>query len=270
MIKLPIKFENIKKKINNIKLSKNKSFYIVLIVCLTTIAVTAYLSYMGQKADITGHNMMAKSINETEQKGKIQEDVHEKTRQSQEVQDEEQVSKKETDAEKPVLSDQMSENPSQLQNASQKPKPRKEKPVSINLNTMIKPVFGEIIKPFSMDRPVYSETLKHWETHKGIDIKTEQGTPVKAALSGTVEEVIKDPRLGWKVVLNHGNEVKTLYANLTKEILVKEGEYVKKATVIGAVGQSALVEVADPPHLHFELIKAGKHIDPMYYLPQSE
>jgi len=270
MIKLPIKFGNVKKKINNIKLSKNKSFYVVLIVCLTTIAVTAYLSYTGQKADITEGNMMVESVNKTEEKEKIQEDVHEKTQQSQEVKDEVQVSKKEADAEKPVSSDKMSGNPSQLQNTSQKPKPKKEKPISINLNTMIKPVFGEIIRPFSTDKPVYSETLKHWETHKGIDIKTEQGTPVKAAMSGTVEEVIKDPRLGWKVVLNHGNEVKTLYANLTKEILVKEGEYIRKAAVIGAVGQSTLVEVADPPHLHFELIKAGKHIDPMHYLPQSE
>ncbi len=268
MVKLPIKFENIKKKISYIKLSKNKSFYIVLIACLTAIIVTAYLSYMGQKADLAEYNMAVENINKSQ--GKVQENVNEETQQLQEIKPEEQTSKKEAEAEEPVLNDQVSEKLSQLQNTGRQPKPKKEILVSVNLNTMIKPVFGEIIKPFSVDRPVYSETLKHWETHKGIDIKAEYGTPVKAVLSGTVEEVVEDPRLGWKVVLNHGNKVKTLYANLAKEILIKEGEYVKKGTVIGAVGQSALVEVADPPHLHFELIKAGKHIDPAHYLPQSE
>ena len=56
------------------------------------------------------------------------------------------------------------------------------------------PVEGEVQKEYAKDKLVYSETLKEWVTHTGIDIKAEKTTVVKAAEEGTVIAIKNDPR----------------------------------------------------------------------------
>lgn len=56
------------------------------------------------------------------------------------------------------------------------------------------PVEGDIIKEYAKDKLVYSDTLKEWVTHAGIDIKAEKTTIVKASEEGTVKSIKNDPR----------------------------------------------------------------------------
>lgn len=56
------------------------------------------------------------------------------------------------------------------------------------------PVEGDIIKEYAKDKLVYSDTLKEWVTHAGIDIKAEKTTVVKASEEGTVKSIKNDPR----------------------------------------------------------------------------
>ena len=137
------------------------------------------------------------------------------------------------------------------------------------LETMVVPVFVTTYTEFSEDVLVYSKTLDHWSTHTGIDIKAEEGSPVRAAMNGVVEELTNDPRLGLTIIINHGNEVYTKYSNLSTLDLVTVNQEVKKGDVISGVGKTALYEIADDPHLHFEVIKAGKSINPKKYLPRQ-
>lgn len=135
--------------------------------------------------------------------------------------------------------------------------------------TMAMPTLGKVITTFAMDTLVYSKTLEQWNTHNGIDIAADLGSPIKAAMDGTVVEVISnDPKLGVVVVIDHGGGIKTLYANLQSDNLVKKGDLIKKGQIIGAVGKTAPYEIEDPPHLHFEVLKDGKNIDPQQYLPK--
>jgi len=137
------------------------------------------------------------------------------------------------------------------------------------LSTMALPVVGKVITEFAVDKLVYSKTLEQWGSHYGIDIAADLGTAVKATMEGTVVEIrTEDPRLGVVVVLDHGGGIQSLYGNLASDNLVEEGKFVKKGQVIGAVGNTAPYECADPPHLHFELLKDGKNIDPLDYLPK--
>ena len=134
--------------------------------------------------------------------------------------------------------------------------------------TMAMPTMGRVITSYAMDTLIYSKTLEQWNSHNGIDISTDIGTPVKAAMEGTVVEAISnDPRLGVVVIIDHGGGIKSLYGNLNSDKLVKKGDQVKKSQVIGAVGRTAPYEIEDPPHLHFEVLKDGKNIDPQQYLP---
>lgn len=137
------------------------------------------------------------------------------------------------------------------------------------LSTMAMPTLGRVITTFAVDSLVYSKTLEQWNSHHGIDIAADMGAPVKAAMEGTVETIIKnDPKLGVVVILDHGGGIKTLYGNLASDKMVKKDQIIKKGQVLGAVGNTAPFEIEDPPHLHFEVFKDGKHINPQQYLPK--
>ena len=128
------------------------------------------------------------------------------------------------------------------------------------------PVSGEIIKDFAMDTLIYSDTLEEWTTHSGIDIKANKTTIVVAAEKGTIESIKTDPRYGLTITITHTNGFKTIYSNLLTTEFVSEGEVVEKGQTIATVGESSSFEIADEPHLHFEMYKDGNYVNPTIYL----
>ena len=125
-----------------------------------------------------------------------------------------------------------------------------------------RPVDGEIAVPYSADALVYSKTLEDWRTHNGIDIRADIGAHVKAAADGVVENVYNDNMMGMTVVLSHGGNLKTFYKNLSDAIPVKIGQEVKAGDVIGGVGETAIAEVAEVAHLHFEVTDSDQTVNP--------
>ena len=132
--------------------------------------------------------------------------------------------------------------------------------------TFEKPVEGEIVREFAQDNLVYSETLEEWVTHNGIDIKADKTTVVKAAEAGVVKSIKNDPRYGLTIVIEHDDTYQTVYSNLLTSEFVVEGETVEKGQSIGTVGNSAVFEIADEPHLHFEILKDAIQVDPSIYI----
>ena len=127
------------------------------------------------------------------------------------------------------------------------------------------PVEGEIIKEFANTNLVYSNTLGEWVTHNGIDIKADKTTVVKAAEKGTIKSIKNDPRYGLTIVIEHTNDYSTVYSNLLSTEFVVEGEEVEKGQTIGTVGNTATFEIADDPHLHFEILHNSENLDPELY-----
>ncbi len=132
--------------------------------------------------------------------------------------------------------------------------------------TFKKPVEGEVTTNFAKDTLIYSNTLQEWVTHNGIDIKAEKTSIVKASAEGTIKSIKNDPRFGITVVIEHVNGFSSVYANLLTAEFVKEEEVVKQGQTIGTVGNTATFEIADEPHLHFEILKDNEYIDPSLYL----
>lgn len=128
------------------------------------------------------------------------------------------------------------------------------------------PVEGEILREYAMDELIFSETLDEWTVHQGLDIKADRTTVVKAAEAGTVVAIKNDPRYGLTVIIEHEDGFKTVYSNLLTTEFIAEDEKVEKGQSIGTVGNSAVFEIADEPHLHFEMIKNGEYVDPKLYL----
>lgn len=131
---------------------------------------------------------------------------------------------------------------------------------------LLYPVFGKVINPYAEDKLIFSKTLQQWTTHEGIDIESERGTPVRAAMDGIVKSVKNDPRYGITIIIDHENGFKTVYSNLSTDKMVEINQFVKKGTVISGIGDTANFEIEDPSHLHFEVLKEGENIDPMLYL----
>lgn len=129
------------------------------------------------------------------------------------------------------------------------------------------PVIGEVEADYSMDALLYNETLGDWRTHDGIDIAAPVGEYVRAATQGTVTEVYEDVLYGTTVVMDHGDGLMSYYANLMAEPVVKVGDELLAGDVIGSVGETALCETAQAPHLHFAMSLDDKSIDPHDYMP---
>ena len=128
------------------------------------------------------------------------------------------------------------------------------------------PVEGEIVREFAQDSLIYSETLNEWTTHSGIDIQADKTTVVKAAEAGTVKSIKSDPRYGLTIVIEHNDNYQTIYSNLLTAEFVVEGEKVEKGQSIGTIGNTAVFEVADEPHLHFEIWKDSLPVNPSIYI----
>ena len=134
------------------------------------------------------------------------------------------------------------------------------------LPVFIMPTIGNVSKSYSVDVLVYSDTMEDYRTHSGIDICAGTGEGVMAAADGVVSEVYAHPMMGYTVVVRHDGGAETVYQNLAEDIAVSVGDTVKSGEVIGAVGDSALIEIAEEPHLHFELRVDGKTVNPLDYI----
>ena len=124
------------------------------------------------------------------------------------------------------------------------------------------PVEGEILREYAMDELIFSETLDEWTVHQGLDIKADRTTVVKTAEAGTVVAIKNDPRYGLTVIIEHEDGFKTVYSNLLTTEFIAEDENVEKGQSIGTVGNSAVFEIADEPHLHFEIRRDDRFINP--------
>lgn len=145
-----------------------------------------------------------------------------------------------------------------------------EKPVSGDVSettSLHKPVnAAKVSRGHTVETLVYSETLNEWAVHVGVDIPAAEGTDVFCVLDGTIESMEADPLTGNTVVISHAGKMKSVYKGLKDMASLKTGDAVKKGSVIGTVGNTNLLEVADGAHLHFEIHVDGVPVDPMTYL----
>ena len=135
-------------------------------------------------------------------------------------------------------------------------------------DTVTWPLEGDVLSSFSQEKLTYSQTMGDWRTHEGLDIAAEAGAPVSATQAGSVTAVYEDDFLGTVVVVSHSGDLATRYANLAEEPTVAVGDTVDAGQTIGYVGDTALLETAEPAHLHFEVYENGKAVDPLAYLPE--
>jgi murein DD-endopeptidase MepM/ murein hydrolase activator NlpD len=127
----------------------------------------------------------------------------------------------------------------------------------------IMPTAGWIAGAFSHSRlhPILHEV----RPHEGIDVSAPAGSPIVAPAGGVVVKVDVEGGYGNILEIDHGNGIHTKYAHCAR-IIVRAGQRVDRGQMIATVGNTGL---SVGPHLHYEVIVDGKHVDPTKYVLPS-
>lgn len=131
------------------------------------------------------------------------------------------------------------------------------------------PTRGRITQPYGCTGFSANQRLgscRHF--HTGVDVANARWTPIRAAASGVVRFVGREPWGAWIVVLGHGNGLRTMYAHMvpTRVRGVAKGRSVRQGQVIGYMGKSGM---ATGIHLHFEVRRDGNYVNPVRLLPTN-
>ena len=157
---------------------------------------------------------------------------------------------------------------------SAEPTPDGQKDAAVDpdaIPTLSAPVGGRVYRMHDLTVPVYSVTLDEYRVHNGIDVLTAAGSDVQAMASGVVTEITDHPLLGHSVSVLHAGNLTTVYRNLVAEEIdgIAVGASVAGGQVIGHVGDTAMTECCDEPHLHLEMTLSGVSVDPLDYVPEE-
>lgn len=229
-------------------------FYIILFLCISAIGISGYVMYLARdtKDAVVNNTEIESSLElpfsmEEEILPEMTEDIENAKETLSTTENAEPTIKKEEKKSEPKVAET-----------------KKEAVVY----TMA--VNGGISAPFSDEELVKSKTMGDWRIHSGVDIKGELGCEVRAIADGKVISVLRDSMMGNTVKIEHSDGLISIYANLEDEIPVKTGDTVKNGAVIGKIGNSALSECLEEPHLHLEALKDGNPIDPLSLYPAGE
>ena len=219
---------------------KTKGYYILLSLCLVAVGVSGYLFVSGAMEE---QQAVEQSLSVPAEVETLTEDTEQLPAQT---------------AEPVIGSDSETETASAEAEVTE--------PVQGTFEETVMPVSGTVVQDYAMDHLSYNATTQDWRVHNGVDLAAPLGQEVKAAQSGTVTAVYEDEYLGTTVVVQHEGGYTSHYCNLAAELPVAAGDTVTAGQVLGAIGDTALIEVAEEPHLHFEVYHDGEPVDPAGFL----
>jgi murein DD-endopeptidase MepM/ murein hydrolase activator NlpD len=104
------------------------------------------------------------------------------------------------------------------------------------------------------------------QAHNGVDYAATQGTLIRATAPGIVEDVFNDRYFGLMLTIKHGFGMSTRYGHCS-QILVSKGDHVERGQTVALVGNTGR---SSAPHLHYEVLKDGRNVDPAKYIFGNE
>ncbi|MBO5715317.1 MAG: M23 family metallopeptidase, partial [Clostridia bacterium] len=163
-----------------------------------------------------------------------------------------------TNRNKQVLPDVTTPNPAPTTPTTTKKPTLNDDPTSdvgSKLPSFVLPVLGKLSGVHDSELQVFSPTMNDYRVHLGIDILANEETPVYAVADGTVIQIWEDVRMGQCIAVKHNGDAVSIYKNVSVELPtgIIEGATVTAGQQIATIGSTAMVEIADEPHLHFEM-----------------
>uniref|UniRef100_UPI004057A6B2 peptidoglycan DD-metalloendopeptidase family protein n=1 Tax=Acetatifactor sp. TaxID=1872090 RepID=UPI004057A6B2 len=128
-------------------------------------------------------------------------------------------------------------------------------------DSLIRPLEGEVLMPFSMDGSIYFATLDQYKYNPAVMFSAEEGSAVSACADGRVADIYDDAQLGHVVVLDLGNGYQATYGQV-KDIQVTLDSYVEAGETIASVAAPTKYFSVEGSNLYFQLTKDGEPVNP--------
>lgn len=223
---------------------KKEAFYVVLLLCLCAVAITAAYTAKKQAAS---NNSSQKQVAQNEYK----------------------VNENSSTNEMPNAD--LVKNEAKKQESSKKAEAKTSQVSNVAAVKFVKPIANGTISREYKETPFKIETLDAFCTMKGISVKAAKGTSVLAAADGKVTDVGEsdDNLIGCYVEVTHSNGMKTVYSNLDKNVKVKKNDVVKQGQQLGVTGNTAISLKKDKiaQDLGFQVLNAkNEQVNPTKYV----
>ena len=131
------------------------------------------------------------------------------------------------------------------------------------------PLIGQIVMDYDKENLVYDKTLEQYRTNDSLSLAAKVGDQVKASADGIVKLITKTDEGGNTIVIDHGNDWTSIYSQLQDNLLVNEGDLVKKGQVIGGVNSPTKYGILLGSHLDFKITHEDNAINPKTILSEK-
>lgn len=148
------------------------------------------------------------------------------------------------------------DNRQKVQNTADEKNAARMAGINLSAVSFIKPLRGGVTSSY------FGDTVSRTAVHLGHDWAVGRGTEIFSSAAGVVEKAYYSESYGYNVLIYHGDGIETRYAHLSA-LNVVQGEYVEQNQIVGWSGNTG---DSTGPHLHFEVIKRGVHVDPLKYI----
>lgn len=128
---------------------------------------------------------------------------------------------------------------------------------------LLKPLEGNVILPYSVEKTVFFATLKQYKTNPAVIIQGEVGAPVKAAAKGVIESIEEAPYTGLTVTMDIGSGYKLVYGQLEKNENLKVGDVVEAGKEFAKLAKVSKFYSVEGENLYFQVLEGENSLDPM-------
>lgn len=164
--------------------------------------------------------------------------------------------------EQSILDQTMAEEPVPMQEEPVWEEPQEVRTLAFSSDQgLVRPVSGDVLIPYSMDKTVYFTTLDQYKYNPATVYSVAEGTQVMACAEGRVASVFSNEEIGQAVTLDLGNGYQVVYGQL-QALNVSEGDYVSPGQIIGSVAAPTIYYSLEGSNLYFLLEQDGAALDP--------
>ncbi len=130
---------------------------------------------------------------------------------------------------------------------------------------LVWPVQGDILLNYSMEKPIFFETLAQYKCNSALVIEAKEGTQIFSATKAVITDIATTDETGVTITASIGNDYEVIYGQVA-DVQVKVGDIVEKGDLLGVVAAPTKYYIEEGSNLYFKVLEAGEPVNPLLLL----